>query len=124
VKNFLYRKKMSEKPVAQEPWRGDHHRADPDNDDHLDEINVIFGGSLSIVSKTHGKKLEREINLAQRIEPMRRMKWSETDISFRLEDHPEIELSNQNLPFMIKLPIRQHKVARTLIDNKLPSTLS
>jgi hypothetical protein len=115
---------MSEKPVAQEPWRGDHHWADPDNDDHLDEINVIFGGSLSIVSKTHGEKLEREINLAQRIEPMRRMKWSETDISFRLEDHPEIELSNQNLPFMIKLPIRQHKVTRTLIDNKLPSTLS
>jgi hypothetical protein len=115
---------MSEKPVAQEPWRGDHHRADPDNDDHLDEINVIFRGSLSIVSKTQGKKLEREINLAQRIEPMRRMKWSETDISFRLEDHPEIELSNQNLPFVIKLPTRQHKVARTLIDNKLPSTLS
>jgi hypothetical protein len=25
----------------------------------MDEINVIFGGSLSIASKTQGKKLER-----------------------------------------------------------------
>jgi hypothetical protein len=40
----------------------------------MDEINMIFGGSLSIISKTHGKKLEREISLAQRIEPDRRMK--------------------------------------------------
>jgi hypothetical protein len=32
----------------------------------MDEINVIFRGSLSIASKTQGKKLEREINLAQR----------------------------------------------------------
>jgi hypothetical protein len=34
------------------------------------------------------------------------MKWSKVDISFELEDHPMIELSNQNLPFMVKLPIR------------------
>jgi hypothetical protein len=67
--------------------------------------------------KTHGKKLEREINLAQRIEPYRRMKWSETDISFGPEDHPMTELSNQNLPFVVKLPTEWHKVAKTLIDN-------
>jgi hypothetical protein len=45
------------------------------------------------------------------------MKWSEVDISFGLEDHPMIEMSNQNLSFMVKLPIGWHKVARTLIDN-------
>jgi hypothetical protein len=45
------------------------------------------------------------------------MKWSDTDISFGPEDHPKIELSNQNLPFVVKLPIRRHKVAKTLIDN-------
>jgi hypothetical protein len=46
------------------------------------------------------------------------MKWSETDISFGLKDHPETELSNQNLPFMVKLPIGRHNVAKTLIDNR------
>jgi hypothetical protein len=30
----------------------------------MGEINVIFGGSMSIASKTHGKKLEWEISLA------------------------------------------------------------
>jgi hypothetical protein len=83
----------------------------------MDEINVIFGGSMSIAMKTQGKKLEREINLAQRIKTERRMKWSDIDISFGPEDHPEIELSNQNLPFEVKLSIRQHKVAKTLVDN-------
>jgi hypothetical protein len=29
----------------------------------MDEINVIFGRSMSIAWKTQGKKLEREINL-------------------------------------------------------------
>jgi hypothetical protein len=46
------------------------------------------------------------------------MKWSDVDISFGLEDHPEIELSERNMPFMIKLPIERHKVAKTLIDNE------
>jgi hypothetical protein len=27
-------------------------------------------------------------------------------ISFRLEDHPETEMSEWNLPFVVKLPIR------------------
>jgi hypothetical protein len=45
------------------------------------------------------------------------MKWSETDISFRLEDHSETKLSNRNLPFMVKLLIECHKVAKTLVDN-------
>jgi hypothetical protein len=30
----------------------------------MGEINMIFGGSMSIASKTQGKKLEREISLA------------------------------------------------------------
>jgi hypothetical protein len=78
---------------------------------------VIFRSSLSIASKTQGKKLKREINLAQRIKSGRRMKWSETDNSFRPEDHLETELSNQNLPFVVNLPIGRHKVAKTLVDN-------
>jgi hypothetical protein len=35
----------------------------------MGEINMVFRGSMSISSKTQGKKLEREISLAQRIEP-------------------------------------------------------
>jgi hypothetical protein len=45
------------------------------------------------------------------------MKWSDMDISFGPEDHPKTELSERNLPFMVKLTIRRHKVAKTLIDN-------
>jgi hypothetical protein len=39
------------------------------------------------------------------------------DISSGPEDHPETELSDRNLPFMVKLPIRRDKVVKTLIDN-------
>jgi hypothetical protein len=46
------------------------------------------------------------------------MKWSDIDISFRPHDHPDTELSDQNLPFMVKLLIGWHKVAKTLIDNR------
>jgi hypothetical protein len=70
----------------------------------MDEINMIFRGSLSITSKTQGKKLKREISLAQHIKSERRMNWSNIGISFRPEDHLEIELSNRNVPFMVKLP--------------------
>jgi hypothetical protein len=35
----------------------------------MGEINVIFGGIMSIASNTQEKKLEREISLAQLIEP-------------------------------------------------------
>jgi hypothetical protein len=45
------------------------------------------------------------------------MRWSDMDISFRPHDHLDIELSDWNLPFVIKLSIGQHKVAKTLIDN-------
>jgi hypothetical protein len=85
---------------------------------NFDEINMIFAGSMSITSKTQGKKLEREISLTQCIKPRRRMKRSNIDISLRPEDHPESELSNQNLPFVVKLPIGCHKVTKTLIDNR------
>jgi hypothetical protein len=84
----------------------------------MDVINVIFWGSLSFTLKTQEKKLEREISLAQRIELKRRMKWSETNITFGPKDHPETELSNRNLPFVVKLSIGRHKVARTLFDNR------
>jgi hypothetical protein len=82
------------------------------------EINVIFGGSMTITSKTQGKKLQREISLTQQIEPGRRMRWSDDYISFGPEDHPDTELSKRNLPFIIKIPIGQHKVAKTLIDSR------
>jgi hypothetical protein len=105
-------------PAPQDARQGEHHRANPrDDDEQMGENNVIFGGSMSIVSMTQGKKLEREISLAQCIKPGRRMRWSGVDISFRPQDHLEIELSNQNLSFMVKLPIGRHKVAKTLIDN-------
>jgi hypothetical protein len=45
------------------------------------------------------------------------MRWSDIDISFGLEDHPDMELSDRNLPFVVKIPIGWHKVAKTLIDS-------
>jgi hypothetical protein len=45
------------------------------------------------------------------------MKWSDVGISFGPEDHPDMDLSDKNLPFMIKIPIRWHKVAKILIDS-------
>jgi hypothetical protein len=83
----------------------------------MGEINVIFGGSMSIASKTQGKKFEQKINLAQRMKPRRMMRWFDIDISFGPQDHPDKELSNRKLSFMVKLPIERHKVTKTLIDN-------
>jgi hypothetical protein len=83
----------------------------------MGEIYMIFRGSLSIASKTQGKKLEQEISLAQCIEPERMMRWSDIDISFEPQDHIDTELSDRILSFVVKLPIRWHKVAKTLIDN-------
>jgi hypothetical protein len=57
------------------------------------------------------------------IEPGRKMKWSDVGISFRPEDHPETELSEWNLPFMVKLPIGWHKVVKTLVDNRVSLNL-
>jgi hypothetical protein len=74
----------------------------------MGEINKIFeggGGSMSIALKTQGKKLEQEISLAQCIEPGRKMRWSNMDISFGPEDHLETELTDTNLPFVVKLSI-------------------
>jgi hypothetical protein len=45
------------------------------------------------------------------------MRWSDDYISFRPEDHTDTELSERNLPLVIKIPIRRHKVAKTLIDS-------
>jgi hypothetical protein len=45
------------------------------------------------------------------------MRWSGVDISFGPEDHPDTELSERNLPFIIKIPIEWHKVAKMLIDS-------
>jgi hypothetical protein len=42
---------------------------DPDGDEQMAEINIIFEGSISITSKMQGKKLQCEISLAQQIEP-------------------------------------------------------
>jgi hypothetical protein len=81
------------------------------------EINVTFGGSMSITSKTQGKKLQREISLAQQIEPGSWMRWSDEYISFGPEDHPDMELSERNMSLVIKILIERHKVAKTLVDN-------
>jgi hypothetical protein len=72
---------------------------------------------MSIASKTQEKKLEWEISLAQRIKSGRMTKWSDIDISFGLEDHPVTELSERDLPFVVKLPIGRHKVTKTMINN-------
>jgi hypothetical protein len=45
------------------------------------------------------------------------MKWSDVGISFGSEDHPDTELFDRNLPFVVKIPIGRHKVAKTLIDS-------
>jgi hypothetical protein len=45
------------------------------------------------------------------------MRWSDADILFRPEDHPDTELSDRNLPFIMKTPIGCHKVVKTLIDS-------
>jgi hypothetical protein len=45
------------------------------------------------------------------------MKWSDVEISFGLEDHSNTKMSDRNLPFMVKIPIGWHRVAKTLIDN-------
>jgi hypothetical protein len=93
-KTFLDHKRMPS-PVAlapQDPYRGEHHREIPEGNEHMTEINVIFGGSMLITSKTQGKKLKREISLTQQIEPRRRMRWSDNYISFGPEDHPDMEL--------------------------------
>jgi hypothetical protein len=93
-KPFLDCKKIPAPQATQEPHHGEHCRTDLDNEDQMGRINVIFGGSLSISSKTQGKKLEREINLTQCIKLDRRM----------------------NLSFMVKLSIGRHMVAKTLVD--------
>jgi hypothetical protein len=103
-------------PAPQEPWRGNHRGENSDDDENMAEINMIFRGSMSITSKMQGKKLQREISLAQRIEPRRRMRWSDVDISFGPEDHPITELSERNVPFVVKIPIGRHRVAKTMID--------
>jgi hypothetical protein len=45
------------------------------------------------------------------------MRWYDADISFGLEDHLDTKLSDRNLPFVVKIPIECHKVAKTLIDS-------
>jgi hypothetical protein len=81
------------------------------------EINMFFGGSMSITFKAQGKKLQREISLAQQIEPRRRMRWSDDYITFEPEDHPITELSERNLPLVVKIPIGRHKIPKILIDS-------
>jgi hypothetical protein len=83
----------------------------------MTQINVIFGGNMAITSKTQGKKVQREISLAQQIEPGRRMRWFDDYISFGPEDHPDTELSERNLSLVVKISIGRHKVVKTLIDS-------
>jgi hypothetical protein len=39
------------------------------------------------------------------------------DISFKPQDHPDTELSDRNLSFVVKLSIRRYNMVKTLIDN-------
>jgi hypothetical protein len=73
---------------------------------------------MSIASKTRGKKLQCVFSLAQHIEPGRRMRWFDGGISFRPEDHLDMELSDRNLPFVVKILIERHKVVKTLFDSE------
>jgi hypothetical protein len=45
------------------------------------------------------------------------MRWSDDYISFGPKDHPDMELSERNLPLIVKIPIGRHKVTKTLIDS-------
>jgi hypothetical protein len=65
-KTFLNHKRMlpSSAGTSRSPL-GEHRREIPDGDKHMAEVNVIFGGSMTITSKTQGKKLQHEISLAQ-----------------------------------------------------------
>jgi hypothetical protein len=60
-KTFLDRKNVSPPAASahQEPQWGEHRWVNPDGDEQMGEINMIFGGSMSIFSKTQGNKLER-----------------------------------------------------------------
>jgi hypothetical protein len=53
-KTFSDRKRMPPPatPAPQDPLRGEHRREISDGDEHMAEINVIFGGSMSITFKT------------------------------------------------------------------------
>jgi hypothetical protein len=92
-------------PAPHDLRRGEHRLEISDGDEHMTEINMIFRGSMSITSKTQEKKLQHEISLVQQIEPGRRMRWSDDYIIFRPEDHPITELSERNLPLIVKIPI-------------------
>jgi hypothetical protein len=45
------------------------------------------------------------------------MRWSDDYISFGPEDHPATELSERNLSLVVKISMRRHKMAKTLIDS-------
>jgi hypothetical protein len=76
-----------------------------EHDESLWDYVKCFCNARNAIPNTH------------QIEPGRRMNWPDTDILFGLEDHPKTELSNQNLSFMVKLPIGRHNMAKTVIDN-------
>jgi hypothetical protein len=44
-------------PVPQEPQQVDQRQEESDGDEQMGEINIIFGSSMSLASKTQGKKL-------------------------------------------------------------------
>ena len=78
-------------------------------------VNMIFSGSEARPLKTQYKKLERKVLSATPV--VRYMEWWQHAITFGHEDHPTTKLNNRNLPFVVKMPIFQHNVAKTLIDS-------
>jgi hypothetical protein len=45
------------------------------------------------------------------------MKWFDVSILFRSKDHPDTEPSKRNLPFVVKILFKRHKVAKTFINS-------
>ena len=79
------------------------------------EVNIVFGGSEARPSKIVYMKLEREVLTTALT--TRRLEWWQQAITFGPKDHPNTELSYKNVSFVVKIPICQHNVAKTLLDS-------
>jgi hypothetical protein len=86
-RTYLDRKKKEDEPMAPEPQRGDRRGPTPTTMNSSMKSMSSSGAACQSPPRPKEKKLEQKINLAHQIVPGRRMKWSDTNISFRPEDH-------------------------------------
>jgi hypothetical protein len=86
-RTYLDRKKKEDEPMAPEPRRGDQRGPTPTTTNSSMKSMSSSWAACQSPPRLKEKKLKRKINLAHQIMPGRRMKWSDTNISFRLEDH-------------------------------------